>query len=243
MNTQVIIQARLGSERLPRKILCEVADGLTMLDLVVHRVSKATRIDGFIVATTTESGDDELAQYCQRKKWRFFRGSQSDVLGRYFQTAKHFGVQRIVRITSDCPMIDPSVIDRIISLADLSACDYASNVVHRYYPRGLDVEVFTFAALQRAHLNATEQFQREHVTPFINRQAEKFRIVDDRLHTDHSGYRWTVDTSEDLLMVRQLLGKIGSIDFTWTQALSFCEKHPEISRINQGVEQKPLRAA
>ena len=243
MSTQVIIQARLGSQRLPRKVLCEIAPTITMLDMVVQRVSRATRIDGLIIATTTEPADNELAEYCRSKNWHTFRGSESDVLSRYMGAADQYDSSRIVRITSDCPLIDPELIDRVIALHDLSCCDYASNVIQRSYPRGLDIEVFTRTALRRASREATHAYQREHVTPYINQHPDKFSLVHCLGQEDLSGLRWTVDTWQDFSMVQRLIEKIGNIQFSWTDALDIFLRHPEIAHINAEVEQKPLRAA
>ena len=243
MKTLAIVQARLGSQRLPRKVLREITPGMTMLDLVMHRVGLAQTIDGVVVATTTEQTDNELADYCNNQSWSVFRGSESDVLSRYMGAADMFDATRIVRITSDCPLIDPALIDRIVSLHALSRCDYASNVIQRHYPRGLDIEVFTRTALRRAFREATEAYQREHVTPFINQQPDKFSLVHALEQENFSNLRWTVDTPQDFEMITKLLEKIGNLDFSWRQALAVFNRHSHLAELNQHIEQKPLRAA
>lgn len=237
--TVAIVQARMGSTRLPGKCLIDIG-GQPMLARVVDRVSRAERIDAFVVATTTNAADDLLVRLCRDRGWEWFRGSESDLLDRYLGAATEHDAQIIVRITSDCPLVDPGVIDLVVDrLVEAGPADYASNTLgRRTYPRGLDVEAFTREALLRAWEEDDEPGWREHVTPYVYRHPEVFRLVPIALERDLSGHRWTVDTAEDLKLVRRLYAHLPTDGFDWTDVLALVESHPEWTRINAHVEQR-----
>lgn len=242
MKVVAIIQARMGSSRLPGKVLLDLG-GETMLSRVVRRLRRAQRIDEVIVATTTEQKDDALADFCQTRDVSCFRGSENDVLDRYVQAARATQADVVVRITSDCPLIDPGVVDEVTEhfLNSQPAVDYVSNVAPvRTYPRGLDTEVVSREALERAHGEASDAASREHVTAYIYRHPERFRIEGYRGARDESAHRWTVDTPEDFALVEKIYAHFGGDEFTWQEALALIEQHPEWSRLNEHVEQKPL---
>jgi spore coat polysaccharide biosynthesis protein SpsF len=173
-----------------------------------------------------------------------FRGQEDDVLDRYVQAAAAHRAAVVVRVTSDCPLIDPEVIDRVIYAFITEAPDYASNTLVRTYPRGLDTEVVAMPALTQAWREASAPYQREHVTPFITEQSGRFRLVSVTTPGDYSHWRWTVDAREDLEFVRMVYGRVGQAGhFGWVDIVDLLTQHPELAEINQGVPQKPLREA
>jgi spore coat polysaccharide biosynthesis protein SpsF len=239
MTTTCIIQARMGSERLPGKVLQPILDQ-PMLYWVVERVKQARLIDAIVVATTDHPGDEAIANLCQRHGWRCFRGSENDVLDRYYRASAD--ADRIVRITSDCPVIDPQVIDYVVAGYHAAAppVDYASNTMTRTYPRGLDVEVFSRSALVQAWQDDQNPGWREHVTPYIYRHPERFRLLDITNPVDYSGYRLTVDTPQDLALIRRIYEHFQTADFSWQAVIEVLETHPDWAAINRDVPQKPV---
>jgi spore coat polysaccharide biosynthesis protein SpsF len=233
-----IVQARMGSTRLPGKVLKDLG-GETMLARVVGRLRYANRISEVLVATTDRPGDDAIVDECRRLSVAVSRGDQDDVLDRYFKAAESASADVVVRITSDCPLIDPEITDKTIAQFLDELPDYASNTIVRTYPRGLDTEVMSFSALKRAWQQAQEPYQREHVTPYLLEHPSEFRlvsVVDDR---DYSGYRWTVDTAEDLLLVKTVYDRLKSEGmFSWRDVLDLVEREPELAELNRGVVQK-----
>jgi spore coat polysaccharide biosynthesis protein SpsF len=236
-----IIQARMGSTRLPGKVLMDLG-GETVLARVVNRLRRATRVDEIVVATTNSVADDAIVRECQRLKVSFFRGSENDVLDRYYQTAGGCAAETIVRITSDCPVLDPELVDETICLFQRQRGDYASNSLPRTYPRGLDAEVFTMSALEQAWRDAHEPYEREHVTPYFYEHPELFRLVSLRGQIDHSQYRWTLDTAEDLELLRTIYARFSNRDdFTWGEVIQLMEREPELAELNSRVLQKALQ--
>ena len=205
MKTGAIIQARTSSTRLPQKVLKELpfGSGITVLQQVIRRVRKARSIDEIIVATSTEESDDEIVQIAKKERAKFFRGSLNDVLERYYLAAKENRLGAVVRITSDCPCIDPEVLDLAVNKHRAEMPDYTSNVLKRSYPGGLDVEVVSFGALERIYRGARDEFEREHPTFYIHQNLEMFKIVHieagEELHAPH--IRITLDTEEDYVLL------------------------------------------
>jgi spore coat polysaccharide biosynthesis protein SpsF len=205
----VIIQARMGSTRLPGKVLFDIL-GKPMLLHQVGRISKSKSIDKIIVATTTNESDDPIVKLCEERSILYFRGSEDDVLSRYYECAKKFGIQTIVRSTADCPLIDPQVIDSAIDLFQESQLDYLANTVPQElscWPDGSDVEIFSFDALEKAYKEASEFEDREHVTFFFWKNlssSSSFKVAQLKNDLDWSGYRYTVDYKEDLLVVEAI---------------------------------------
>jgi glutamate-1-semialdehyde aminotransferase/spore coat polysaccharide biosynthesis protein SpsF (cytidylyltransferase family) len=228
-----IVQARMGARRLPGKVLADIA-GDPMLIRVVQRVAAATTVGRVIVATSESPADDAVHALCAARGIACFRGSEDDVLGRFYEAAKTSGARVVVRITADCPLIDPAVIDKVVR--SLESADYASNVLRYTYPDGLDVEAFTFAALERAWREATDLVDREHVTPYL-RTSNKFRVVGVENETDlsHKQYRWTVDEEADLRFVRAVyerLRPLASRPFGMDDVLALLEDHQELLTMN-----------
>jgi spore coat polysaccharide biosynthesis protein SpsF len=204
-----IIQARMGSTRLPGKILMDIA-GKTMLERVVERVRQATSVDEVVVATSVDPKDDQVALFCVRKEIPHSRGPNQDVLARFVDAACEHQADVIVRITADCPLIDPGVIDKTVEhfLSQNSEVDFGSNrgkgAINRTYPIGMDVEVIARKALERAAMEASQEYEREHVTPHLYEVPGRFRTVSIDSGGDYGHLRWTVDTEEDLEFVRQM---------------------------------------
>jgi spore coat polysaccharide biosynthesis protein SpsF len=234
-----IVQARMGSTRLPGKVLADI-HGRPMLWHVLQRTRAVTSVDDVVVATTIEPADKLVVDFCSEYGVVCFRGSENDVLDRYYQAARHVEAQAVVRITSDCPLIDPGIVDKTLRLFLTEEPDYASNCVRRTYPRGLDTEVMSFRALELAWREAREPYQRAHVTPYIYENPARFRILSVTGDQDHSSYRWTVDTPEDLELIRHLYAHFQGEKFLWTDALNLMECEPQLSGINRSVTQKSL---
>ena len=240
MKTVAIIQARMGSTRLPGKVLMQIC-GDSMLKWVVGRARRATLLDEVVVATTDSPADDAIVAECEAMGVSVFRGSEDDVLDRYRNAAEAFGVDTVVRITSDCPLIDPEVIDDVVAAFINGPADYACNTLQRCYPRGLDVEVFSRAALEEAWLRADRPHERAHVTPYIRGNPEQFKLLSVPCEGDHSDLRWTVDTTEDLEVVRAIADAIGGRnDFGWRAALEVIRQNPQLAEINRSVRQKAI---
>lgn len=230
MKTLIIIQARLGSTRLPGKVLADIC-GQPMLARVVERVRLARTAQQVVVATTSAAHDDELARFCAAHGIECFRGDENDVLDRYFQAAKKFEATTVVRITADCPLIDPQVIDRVTEIFQQGGVDYASNTLETTYPDGLDTEVFSFAALEQAWREATKTSEREHVTPYL-RNSGKFRVrnVANDLGVSFADHRWTVDEPADLEFVRAIYRNLNGHAFGMCDVLALLEKDSALKK-------------
>jgi spore coat polysaccharide biosynthesis protein SpsF len=275
MRTVAILQGRMSSSRLPGKVLLEIA-GKPMIQHVIERTKRARTLDAVIVATTSDPSDAPLAAFAVSMGIPVTRGSLHDVLDRYYQAAKTHEAEVIVRITADCPVIDPEVIDQTVKLVtDHSSLitDFSCNRLPppftRSFPIGLDVEVCTFAALERAWKESTEIFYREHVMPFLYEGAtferntqhalsetyfvlrgfsqRKFAIAQLHHTPDYGSLRWTVDTPEDLTFIREIFARLGGTplkggkpDFTWYDVLSIVQKNPELAEINAGIRHKTM---
>ena len=241
MKILAIIQARMGSSRLPGKVLMDLG-GESVLARVVHRLKRSHEIDQIVVATTREAADDKIVEACASLQVTCFRGAEHDVLDRYYQAAHSYPADAVVRITSDCPVIDPGLVDETVTVLMDRKADYASNVFPRTYPRGLDTEVFTVAALDRAWSDACEPYQREHVTPYFYEHPETFRMASVSGNVDYSHYRWTLDTPEDLELLRAIYSHFDNRDdFHWQEVIHLMEREPELAELNSRVLQKSLR--
>jgi spore coat polysaccharide biosynthesis protein SpsF len=242
MKTVAIIQARMGSSRLPGKVLLDLA-GEPMLARVVHRVRRAEILEDVIVATTTEPADDELAGLCAARGWHYFRGSQDDVLDRYYHAARENTADLVVRITSDCPLIEPEIIDQVGRelLGHHTAADYACNFLpERTYPRGLDVEAFWFDTLKRLWQEDQNPAWREHVTQYLHHHPERFAILGVKNEVNLSMLRWTVDTPEDFELVERIYGRFGNDRFSWKEVLKLFRENPDWLEVNSQVRQKVI---
>ncbi|WP_342434558.1 glycosyltransferase family protein [Paenibacillus sp. FSL H7-0442] len=241
MNIVAIIQARMGSTRLPGKVSLDLL-GVTVLERVVERIKKVKQINKIVVATTDLTADETIVNLAHKAEVEVYRGSESDVLKRYYEAAVTYNADVIIRITSDCPVIDPVIIDELIKNYIMGSYDYVSNTIERSYPRGLDAEVFSFASLEKAHLEAKSTEQREHVTPYIYQNLDQFSLLSVTYPKDYSNYRWTLDTTEDWELIQQIYTYFKDRDsFDWQDIVELMETRPEIALINSHVEQKKLK--
>ncbi len=255
----------MKSSRLPDKVMLDIA-GKPMLQRVIERTARAGSIDQVVVATTSGIDEDPIEHLCEELQVPCYRGSLQDVLDRYYRCAIKFAPDIVVRITSDCPVMDPALIDETINvltgeskgnglwkpqgdpelyspLTDPSIpWDFATTRLpppwKRSYPIGLDVEAFTFNALERAWKEAKEQYQREHVLPYLYEVENRFRCIVGSHMPDYGHYRWTVDTQADLDLIRQIYAKLGRDDFSWQDVLELVQNNPEMSDINADVHHK-----
>lgn len=235
----VIDQARMGSTRLPGKVMKEVLDK-PLLIYQIERLKRVKAVDRIVIATTTNKQDDLIAKTALECDVAVFRGSEEDVLNRYAEAAKEFQADIIVRITSDCPLIDPELIDSCLKQFLGNQTDYLSNTIEPTFPRGMDVEVFTFQALLTAEKNATRVPEREHVTPYLYQHPDIFKISHFKNSENLSKYRITVDTQEDFDLVKNLIEYLYPKDpqFNLEQIIRALQDHPEWVKINAEVKQK-----
>jgi spore coat polysaccharide biosynthesis protein SpsF (cytidylyltransferase family) len=236
--TVAIIQARMGSSRFPGKVLEDIA-GEPMLDHVVRRTRVASLLDTTVVATTTESQDDRIVEYCERAGVPYTRGSEPDVLDRYYRGAQRFDADTVVRITADCPLVDPAILDRLIRRYHESGVDYVSNKHKLTYPLGLQAEVLSLSTLERMWNEATRPEDREHVTRYVRRSSEfRKQHVENRLDTaqfratrDDAVLRWIVDYPADIAFVRAIHERLGT-DQQWLPSRlavwEVLERHPDL---------------
>jgi spore coat polysaccharide biosynthesis protein SpsF len=244
MKTVIIIQTRMTSTRLPGKVLMDVA-GHPMLAQQLRRVKACRETDEIVVATTTNKTDDPVVALAEKEGVRWFRGSEDDVLGRYAGAAREANADVVVRITSDCPLIDPGMSDRVVGELKRHAgdCDYAHNIAPRTYPRGLDTEAFFRDTLERLHRLSSSPAAREHVTHFLLEERPELFVTRSVADTeDNSDLRWTVDTAADLAMVRKIYDDLG-LDARvapYREILQHVRAHPEIAAINAHVPQKAV---
>ena len=231
-----ISQARIGSTRLPKKVLKKI-EGKTILEHIVNRVKAAKNLDDIVVATTVNKEDMQIVKLCAKLGISVFCGSEDDVLDRYYQAARLFKAEHIVRITSDCPLIDPQVIDKVIEIYFQKKADYASNTMIETYPDGLDTEVFSFKTLKIAWENAKLTSEREHVTPYIRKNPNIFKLVNLKCNSDLKNKRWTIDEPKDFEFVKIIYKNLYSEDslFGMKKILNFLKKHPEIEEINKNI--------
>lgn len=238
--TLIILQARMSSSRLPNKVLMPIL-GKPMLARQIDRLSTIKTPHTLIIATSSQPSDDRIEQLCQQLNINCFRGSLDDVLARYYQAAVEFGqnktIKNIVRITGDCPLIDSEIIDNVIELFLTSNSDYCSNCAPATLPDGLDVEVFSLAALEKAYLLAKKPSEREHVTPFIRNNPQLFKVDNYNHQSDLSHYRWTVDEAEDFDLITKIYQALypSNAHFTLADILALMNQQPELIKINQHI--------
>lgn len=237
MSIIAIVQARVGSSRLPGKVLLPLA-GKKVLEHVVQRVRRARRVVKVVVATTIAEEDLKIAGLCAEKKICLYVGSEEDVLDRYYQAARLFRADHIVRITADCPAIDPRIIDRVVSYHLESQSDYTSNTMSETFPDGQDVEVFTVAALSRAWKEAILVSQREHVTPYMKENPKLFKLKNVSHGENLGKMRWTLDQAEDYRFLRKIFNALYKTkkDFGMNDILRFLRNHPEVEKMNSHID-------
>lgn len=245
LKTVAIIQARMTSTRLPGKVMKKVY-GRTILERMIERVKKARTLNDVIIATTIDPSDDLIENLCQKLGVKIFRGSMKDVLDRFYQAAKLYDSDNIVRLTGDCPLIDPALIDEVVQALIRNKADFACNRLpppfSRTYPIGLDVEACTFKALTNAWENSMEKHQREHVLPYLYEVPDRFKVIQLNYSKNMGDLRWTLDTPEDLLLLRRIYRYFkGRNDFSWLDVLSLYEETPALFMVNAKVKHKNFK--
>jgi spore coat polysaccharide biosynthesis protein SpsF len=228
-----IVQARIGSSRLPGKTLLKIDDKKTVLEFGINQLTSSNLLDKIIVATTNLKSDDVIENFVKNMNVDVFRGKSNDVLDRYFQCAKHFSIDTIVRITGDNPLVDPTIIDNLIQKFTLNSYDYLSNAHVRTFPYGTEVEIFSFESLEQAWKNAILPSEREHVTPYFYNNSNLFNIHNEKQSNDISNLRWTVDREDDLFLVKSIVSKIIKRPILLDDILNLFSKEPKLFKINE----------
>lgn len=235
MRVVAIIQARMGSTRLPGKVLMDLA-GRTMLEHVAERALRAPGIDDVVIATSDQPADDGIAALAKRRGLKVFRGSEADVLARYHGAAVANRADAVVRITADCPLLDPDVVGQVVARLRQGDVDYVNNTTPPTFPDGLDCEAFTFEALDQAFREARLPSQREHVTPFLWGQPERYRTAVLRSPVDLSAHRWTVDEPQDLLFVRAVMSRLAARSMRHAEVLALLRAEPALATLNGSLQ-------
>jgi len=241
-----IIQSRIGSERLPGKVLFDL-NGKSVLWHIVNRLSKSRYVDQIIIATTNLEKDNSILNECYRYNFQTFRGSEEDVLDRYYKAAIEYKAKHIVRITSDCPLIDPAIVDRVIQKYSKKTkmnhnYDYVSNFIRRSFPRGLEVEIMSISTLTSAWKNAPQIYQREHVTPYIYENSQIYNISSIENTSNLSEYRWTLDTQDDWKLISKIYSiyKNKEMPTDMNTILELFPSNPSFKNVNAQVERKEV---
>lgn len=232
----IILQARTGSERLPKKVLMDI-EGKPMIVHIIERLKLSKEAERIVIATTEKKGDDEIQTLAPKLDVLVFRGSENDVLDRFYKAASKFELDPIVRVTGDCPFVDPQLIDKMIVQFQRKRLDYLSNTIRPTFPDGLDAEVFTFSSLERAWKEAKLLSEREHVTPYIKKSSSPSRMENYVNSEDMSNLRWTVDSMDDLVFTRKVYSLVynDKRPFTTKDVLYAIKKHPELTEINNHI--------
>ena len=238
-NTGCIIQARMGSTRLPGKVMMNVEDQKPVLYFVIKQLQECKLIDKIIVATTTNEEDEEIVNYIKNLGIDCFRGNPKDVLDRYYQCAKEYSISSVVRIPSDKPLIDPEIVDKVISMFENNSYDYITNFLpNPTFPSGTEVEIFSINALKKAWENAKLPSEKEHVTPYFSNHQDEFKITHIKNSENLSHLRWAVDKMEDLKLVRKIVSKIKKRPILMKNIVDLFSKEPELTEINKNVNRK-----
>jgi len=239
----VILQARTTSTRLTAKVLMKICNK-TIINLIIERLRQCKQVDDIILAIPDTDQNDVLEEYAKKLGWHYYRGSENDVLSRYYQTARQFDISEIVRVTGDCPLIDPRLVDLMIENYLKEKVDYTAIGIEGNFPRGLDAEIFSFETLEKVNIETQRDYEREHVTPYIYEHPELFKIrfieADKKLRRPE--LRLTVDTQEDFNLVREIFKNLYCEEnlFHTEDIIDFLDSHPELLSINAHVSQKKL---
>ena len=243
MTVGIIVQARTGSSRLPAKVMMKADDESLMIDYVINQLKHSKLHDEIVVATTNLKQDDVIFDYVTNRNILCFRGDEKNVLERHYQCAKKYAFSTIVRIPSDKPLIDPTIVDSVIEKFSSNKFDYVANfgvikennefVVNTTYPSGTEVEMFSFEALETAWKNATTSYEREHVTDYIYLHPEKFKIHTINLLKDFSDFRWALDYESDMKLIREIISRIKNRPILMNDIISLLENNPKLKEINR----------
>ena len=228
-----IIQARMGSNRLPGKVMELLDEKNPSLYYTVSQIRNVKKLDKIIVATTNTKEDDIIFDFTKKMNIECFRGNEDDVLDRYYQCAKEYDLDIIIRITADCPLIDPQIVNKALNEFEIGKIDYIQNLDPRTFPDGMDIEIFKFNILKEAWKNADLSSEREHVTPYFRNNEKKFNIKNFSHDKDLSHYRWTLDYHEDLELIKIIVNDIIQRPILMKDVLSLFEKNPKLFEINK----------
>ena len=224
MRTLCVVQARMGSTRLPGKVLAELA-GRPALGLMLDRLAPLP-VDQLVVATSTADADDRIEELANEKAVAIVRGPEDDVLARFVLALDAYPATHVVRLTADCPLMDPALVATALEVHERKSADYTSNTLVRTFPDGLDIEVVTAAALYEANAESADPYEREHVTPFIYRRPDRYALADFRSGAELGDERWTLDTAADLERLHEMVGLVDSpVTATWRDILSAADRH------------------
>ena len=238
-NIGCIIQARMSSTRLPGKVMMNVENQKPVLYFVINQLQECKLIDKIIVATTTNEEDNQIVNYSKNLGIDYFRGSSKDVLDRYYQCAKKYSINTIVRIPSDKPLIDPEIVDNVVSVFNNNSYDYVTNFLSNpTFPSGTEVEVFSMSALKKAWENAKLPSEKEHVTAYFPNHEDEFKISYIENSENLSHLRWAVDRIEDLELVRLIVSKIEKRPILMKDIVALFNEEPELVEINKNVNRK-----
>jgi len=230
-----IIQARTNSKRLPKKILKNLDEEYNILEYVINQLKSSKKIDKIIIATTLSKQDEIIVNFAKKNNYEYFRGSENDVLDRFYQCAKKFNLDIIVRITSDCPLIDPNIVDQVIEKFTLTNNDYVTNIFPRTFPKGLDIEIFDFIVLTHMWKNATLPSEREHVTQFVFNN-KKFKIGNFENKQNLGNLRWTIDYEKDYEFLCKIIQKIEKRPILMNDVLKILNSEPDLKKINSNTD-------
>ncbi|MBS0634960.1 MAG: glycosyltransferase family protein [Verrucomicrobia bacterium] len=241
MPCMIVVQARLGSTRLPGKIFKRVLDK-TLLAYQLERLRMVQNVAGIVVATTINPNDQPIVDWCNQEGYHCIRGSEDDVLSRYMAAIDAFGLDAVVRVTSDCPLIDPDLLERGLGLfySHYNDLDYLSICHERSYPLGMDFEIVRTQALEKAYFEAKSSPEKEHVTPYIWQHPEWFRLANLQQKENQSAYRLTVDTEEDFALIRHIIEALypKNPEFRLADIMALLQKNPDWLKINAHIPQK-----
>ncbi len=226
----------MGSSRLPGKVMMMVEGRKPVINWVLSQLNHCKLIDKIIVASTSLPEDEQIIKYVKNLGFDCFRGSSHDVLDRYYKCAKEFSISNIVRITSDNPLIDPTIVDNVITKFYSDSFDYVANCIDRTFPYGTETEIFTFDALKTAWMNSNKPLEREHVTQYIKNNPNKFKIFDIKYHQNISHLKWSVDRSEDLELVKLISQKIKRRPILMTDILELIKRNPNIGKLKTNAK-------
>ncbi len=242
-DTSAVIQVRLGSTRFPGKVLTDIL-GKPMLWYLIERLKASQSLDNIILAMPDTRANNLLQEFAKKNNISYFMGSEYDVLDRYYQAIRKFKVKTIVRICADCPLADPRIVDEVIRLHQKEGNDYTSNTIERSFPRGLDVEVFELKSFEQVKRYAIKNYEKEHVTAYFYQNPSKFKLSCYRAKgkLNHPGFRLTVDTPEDFILIKNIFSRLykkGKL-FTADDIIDLLEREPNLVEINKNIKQKDL---
>lgn len=241
MKIGIIIQARMGSTRFPGKVLKKIEDK-SLLELQYRRLKNSRKANRIIIATSISSLDDPIEELCKEINIPCYRGSEENVLERYYQASIHYNLDVVIRSNGDCPFIDSREIDKLIDIweSNHSKYDYVTNILEETFPLGMHIEIFSIAALKKALQGSTSKEEYEHVTPYIYKNPNKFRVLNIKNKDNLSSYRWTIDYPEDFKFVKEIYKRFGvhNSSFSMYDIIKLMKSEPNLALINDKFKKK-----